>query len=612
MDRFHSRGGTSARVEPQPRRALARGLFDDILKRMVRGKRWSRGVSLGITLIALSALASIIFLAISAGTGYLHLSQAEQRREHAKNLAEAAIAEALDKMAASDFKFGSQATDRVEVSFSGLEDAEGIVSFVPGELPNGKSTYNFEGDASIPGERERSVPPRAAHLLARGRVGTTQAWVECVFHRPPFPDALISSGPVEASGLTLASVRTPESYQGGEPRNIDPEELLAGNLFSNASHGPDNGPSVNLGPHSRIMGSLGSVGAILVDPLSVVEGSVRPGASVRTLPEIDIPSRIAVMRKNSVTIGPVHSGPLVETWFSHAPNGLTVPGDLDLNGSSLSVNGQLRVEGRLKGAGIVLVNGPVAILNGGSNVVSTDEVAVAATGNVELRASGESNYFKGLVYSEGDVVARDITVVGALMTHGKNGAEGSMKLENVRFIHTPSSVTLALKAPNAISFENHYLALSVTLRMASNGEDYIADVRAYACDANNIHDDGLMDRPFVWKDQLRNVWPVGYIDKFEHKVWKNQNVGDLRNPPPPAPGSYLAEALGGEIGDWMDQFEIWRGPDQTNWKLETQKYLDTILRGMMVDNGTYDISLNLNNLFSDKVGQSRILLWRTL
>ncbi len=583
---------------------MARRLFSDILNRMVRGKRWSRGVSLGITLVALSALASIIFLAISAGTGYLHLSQAEQRREHAKNLAEAAIAKALDKMAEDDFKFGSQATDRVDVSIPDLQDAEGIVSFVSGELPNGTSTYNIDGESSIPGARGRSVPPRSVQLLARGRVGETERWVECVFFRPPFPDALVSSGPVEASGLTLASVRTPASYRGGPTTTIDPEELLAGNLFSNAERGLVAGePAVKLGPYSRIMGSLGSVGQVTVDPQSVVEGSVRPGSTIRELPEVDISSRIAVMAKNSVLIGPVHSGALAANWFSHAPNGLTVHGDLDLNGAGLTVNGPLRINGALKGTGAVFVNGPVQILAGGSNLASTDEVAVAATGNVELRASGQSNYFKGLVYTEGDLVARDITVVGALLTHGKNGAKGSMVLENVRFIHTPSSVTLTTKAPYAIGHDDHFLALSVTLRMHENGRDFIADVRAYATDTDKVRKESLHAHPKIWPNKL------GSFDTFETRVWQDQNVGDLLNPPP---GQLLGQSLGTEIGQWMENFENIRGGTDRDWRVETPRELDRILRSLLVSNGTYDISLNLNNLFSDKVGQSRILLWRTL
>ncbi|MCA9775242.1 MAG: hypothetical protein KC800_00940, partial [Candidatus Eremiobacteraeota bacterium] len=185
-------------------------------------RRKSKGVSLATILICLSVLVAALFLTVSASLSHLSLVSSVAQRQHAENLAEAALSQAMARGIQTDFEFGSRPTDRVQVTFPGLDDAEGIVTFSRGEFSDGFSSYNLNSDASMVGAGGTNIPPESIHMVARGRVGNTERWMECVFHRPPYPDGLVATGSVEAEGLQLSGVKESEKYVGGNPEEIDP------------------------------------------------------------------------------------------------------------------------------------------------------------------------------------------------------------------------------------------------------------------------------------------------------------------------------------------------------------------------------------------------------
>ena len=82
-----------------------------------------------------------LFLTVSASLSHLSLVGSLAQRQHAENLAEAALSQAMARGIQTDFEFGSRSTDRVQVSFAGLDDAEGIVTFNRGEFSEGFSSY---------------------------------------------------------------------------------------------------------------------------------------------------------------------------------------------------------------------------------------------------------------------------------------------------------------------------------------------------------------------------------------------------------------------------------------------------------------------------------------
>ena len=190
----------------------------------------------------------------------------------------------------------------------------------------GYSKFNLESDSGTVGARDRQVPGRTVHLVARGKVGEVESWMECYYYKPPFPDGLAATGRVTASSLYLAGVRRTQGYAGGDPSTINPAEAFPANLFSNFSQaGP---PVAVLSDNCRITGSAGAVGGVSVDASSIVEGEVLPGSDPRALPELDVVERIAAIETNAIlTASTGGTLTLDQQWFSRCNGNLTVGGN---------------------------------------------------------------------------------------------------------------------------------------------------------------------------------------------------------------------------------------------------------------------------------------------
>lgn len=549
-----------------------------------------RGIALGSVLLVLAVLVALLFIAASASLSHLQLVNAKSRREHARNLAESALSAALEKLIVSNYTFGKDPKDRVVVTVAGLSDAEGIVTFDSKEFPDAYSTFNLESDKPKVGAGGLNIPTEAVHFVARGRVGDVQQWVECVYHKPPYPDGIVGKGWVEANGLVLTGVKNGEDYKGGDPSQIPDEDKTLANIFSNASSGPK-GPAVLLGARCEINGSVGSTGSISIDPSNVVRGEVLPFTDKRPVPAIDIGSRISELLPNSVSVSSTGGTLTLDpSWFNHSPGSLNIGGNLDLNGTALCVQGNLTVGGAIKGTGVILCTGNVEVTGGGSNVVSADQVAIAAAGDVTLRGPDPAgNYFQGLVYSQGDIEASKITVVGAAVADGSAAGKGNILLENVRFVKTPTSVQINLTRMKGYGWTGRAGALSVTLTLAPDGVTYLADVRAAFSRDSDANNADKIDNPILWK---------GLGDTPAYKVWKGVNVGQ--------PGPNFGTALGAEIGQWAADYT-----GQSKWKKKFGGLLNPFLNDMLKPQpDPYKLSFSLNNLLAEDFGESRILLWR--
>jgi hypothetical protein len=560
---------------------------------MKRTPNSAGGAALGSVLLCLAVAVALLYVAVSGSLSHLMVVKNASQREHAKNLAESAISRAVEQLVESDYTWGANGTDRIEVTFEGLKDADGLVSFNKSELPKHYSTTNLQNDQTVVGAGGTAVPANSVHIVSRGRVGGVERWIECIYHKPPYPDGLVASGPIEASGLVLSGVRKGEDYQGGDPQSIPPEDRVLANLFSNAAHGPSPGlPSISLGPGCHINGTVGTAGQIKVEPMTVIKGELLPFSQARPLPSLSIADRISVLTPNSVDVASLGGDlQLNKSWFNHANGGLHVGGNLHLNGSALTVNGPLVVDGAVKGLGVILVDGSVDIRNGGSSIQSTDQVAIGATGDVTLQASGpEGNYFQGLVYTEGNLTARDITVVGTVVVHGKNGSKGSATLDNVRLVRTPASVNVRLQSMKGVDHGSRSGALSFTVTPAPDGETYLCSARLVMTKESDITA-ADNDRPIVWES---------YGDQMFYKEWQDFNLGK--------PGPDFGRALGIEIGNAVASFAE---GNSGKWK---QRYLDIVMTDLKAlleqKDQIHSVSLALNNLLAEDFGESRFLLWR--
>ena len=418
-----------------------------------RSRSGRRGVALSTVLLCMVVLTLILFTAVSASLSHLRFVHSAAAAEHARNLADAALSRALARLDETDFQFGnpdgSIADRRVVVTLPDLPDSSGVVTFNRSEsgFSDGYSTWNINSDNGVTGAGNHQVPARTVHLVARGKVGDVERWMECVYYRPPFPDGMVSTGPIDAKSVQLSAIRSAQGYAGGDPAAIAQENQLPANVFSNALVGQSGAPAVLLSGQSRISGSVGAKGSVSVVAPSLVQGEVLPGSEERSIPDLRLEEKFALVEESSGLVTSTGGDLVLEpNWFSRSEGTLTINGDLDLNGTALLVkNGDLIVRGGIKGRGVILSEGKVEIHDGRTNLDTSELVAIGCKGDFILRADApESNYFRGLIYSESAIDAKDITVVGGMVSNGKNGGTGSIKLDNVRFVHDPTSLDIVV------------------------------------------------------------------------------------------------------------------------------------------------------------------------
>ena len=575
--------------------------------------RGDRGFALGTVLACMVVLVLVLFTAVTATLSHLQAAERVEQIQHAQNLAEAALSETIARLAANDYK--ALPEGRVEITIDGLDDAEGIVTFDRSEFPSDFSTYRFldpNHETSAVGARSRTVPENSVHLVARGRVGEVEQWMECIYHHPPFPEGLIATGKVEASGLYLTGVSLGSAYEGGDGESIAPEDRVPANLFSNSG-----GLAVTLSANSYVNGSVGAPGEVVLQDGASVAGELLPGSSLRETPELDIPGKMDVLIRSAYPV-PVSSGDLTlpEGWFSHSPSALTVFGDLDLNGSVLCVEGDLKVTGAMVGTGFVLVDGDAEIGDGGSDVTGSEQVALASSGDIKLSAvTPDGNYFKGLLYSEGDVEASDITVVGALVANGKDGKQGAVTLDNVRFIYNPAGVELNFRGPQGFTYTKGLFAagdrpygFSLSLRNDPDSADkFIAGVDLFV--SNKVAKKKKDKETF--KANEPKTWPVdstnpGGLPAYTVSREWTFTEADLSE-------SFLDPLVRELLEGAVDASGAGTNADYTRaLRTELTKSLLPALQSLTdAQEDSLELTFNLNNLLREVTASTRILLWRT-
>lgn len=637
------------------------------MKALNSGNR--RGLTLGTVLLCMICLILLLLTAGTAAVSHLRFATAQETSEHAKNLAESAIAEAFTRLVQSDFSFGVDGLDssgqpaRVEVTVPDLPGATGVVTFDSSEsgFSQAYSSNNIRSDAAISGARGRTVPGRSVHLVARGRVGSTERWVECIYYRPPFPDGLACTGLADARSVYLAAVRHVSDYPGGDPRTIPPEDALPANIFSN-SQGRGGRPSTQVSGSSVVTGSVGAVGPVSVSGDSEVEGEILPHSESRAIPDIRLDEKFSIVEENNTPVSSTGGDLTLEpNFFMLASHGLEVGGDLDMNGSVLLVKGgDLTVHGGIKGTGIVLCSGDVEIRDGRSHLDTAEQVAVGCKGSFRLRAEApEGNYFNGLVYAEGDIEAKDITVVGAVVGNGKRGAEGDVLLDNVRFIYNPGSLQVVAFPPlvTAREWNNdaQFSMASATVRPRPDGSGWLVDAwaglqvtkRPKTKAEKAQYERGVNESD--WNLQkIKAISPGTFIEK----TWKDISVDNGPLPSsryeyyggPFTPAQQLAlqqshayEVAMREVANWLDANDNQSdtGPGKGSWfdrmsagfKLNkngpnpdyppedgTTHILEIVNSYRAADTNQMPskvVHFNLNNLLAEfNADNARVLLWR--
>lgn len=259
----------------------------------------------------------------------------------------------------------------------------------------------------------RTVPPYTADLFITGRCGTREKIVHVVLQR-----GLSTAGSVSAVGkVTLGGDVEIDGIKTlvPPPGQTDPEPAPGG-IISKFRSPSSAEPSIDWdGSGTFSLSSLSRLEAAPVHPggvpvssnvAALYPDSVIRSAAADTLPEMDIPALVASGMGSPPLpgIGSTRTG-YVYVSSDHSQSGdLTINGNLELvSGSALFVDGDLTVNGSVRGIGSVYVSGDVTV-QGGDAVVSTSEpqgAAILSGGKVTLQGLDAGGYLDTLGTSYG-------------------------------------------------------------------------------------------------------------------------------------------------------------------------------------------------------------------
>ena len=451
--------------------------------------RKSRGISIGTYLIAIATFSVLLSTLGWMATHHLHFATVMQQQQAARNLAETALNEALVRVLKSpnqSFGTGRQVADRIEVSNPRYPGSRGLVTFHPSSARDQQMPPSFNNLYSTVVHQDdafRKVPVNTLYLVALGTCGDSRKKVEMLYYIPPFPSALASEGPVRSTGaLLVAGVRDPANFPGNYDQ-VPPEDRAPSHVVSNYS-GPE---AIHLGTGANIQGNVGAVGGVRLDSDVIVSGQVRQGIEPQPLPQLNLDSIFttldAQVGKDTIPMETI-SGADPMSWNSQRNGNLHVTGDLHLDNGVLFVRGNLTVDGGITGEGAVFVDGETRI-NRGANLNAIDQVAVVSRKKILLEGQNKwSFFFKGLLYSEEEVVANNLTVLGAVI------ARGALELNEVNLLNAPVTISLieGLELRNHSDDDTVQILIRVTERDSETREplSYKVQIRGYSDDASTL------------------------------------------------------------------------------------------------------------------------------
>lgn len=401
------------------------------------------GSSVGVVLMALTITMGLLFFSLSAGIQHLSLSRQIDRRARARDAAESVLHLTMAQLCKQEsFGLAYAPGSVIRADPNTLAgDARGVLSFDKTVAASERikfSTNNLLRENSSPGDG-LVVPRRACHLIALGECGDQRMQIETVYVHPPFPTGCASKGPVNLDGVRLWG--HPPGEAPALP--LTPQPSVPAHVYTNQS-GPN---ALSLGVGCEIFGDAAAVGGISLAADARVRGEVMENAPPGDIPGFNIADMWSRMSAY-VGLVPYEPGQPVDS-YCVINGGLNVA-DLEINGGVLAVNGDINVSGRLFGRGFILATGDVTA-NGGAVFNADRRLAVLSGRNLTLNGQGKQYTFNGLLYAKGQLRAKNLTVLGAVVCDGTNG-DGSVRLEQMDIIQTPVAVSGGVAKPLLINF----------------------------------------------------------------------------------------------------------------------------------------------------------------
>jgi hypothetical protein len=392
----------------------------------------------------------------SAGTAFVHLSSSTemQNTQIARNLADAALSQAVSTILQQPTFGSNAATDKITVHQAGAPASQyAYVTFDPNDasgLP--WSTNNFLNDTATtattgytpPGQTTVSLAPGEVQLLATGVCGlnaagkpVVTATAECVLYFPSFPWAMASGGQITSNGGTLVAGIDDFTKLYNASGQINQSALLPASMISDMAGANSTMLHGSAAAPNMITGDLQSVGT-QNNTYTTVKGNDQSGAAPVPMPSItpsdyDPNGTVHPQASTQYAGGNTISG---ANWANAPSGGLNISGGLSMDGALLYVHGDLQISGGLTGQGAIVATGNVTI-NGGTALASTNLAAIIAGGNVSLTGDGTAQHgtLQGLVYAGGQIGATSITFLGPVISCGTG--TGSLTTQNANMIAVP-------------------------------------------------------------------------------------------------------------------------------------------------------------------------------
>jgi hypothetical protein len=390
--------------------------------------RYQRGSAIGTTLV-LATIALVVGL-IMAATSFSHLNLATHQTSSAKALqaADSVIAVITNRILVSNGEFGKPAVpgyeDWHEVVLD--ETTVGRLTFSPATADSLPYSTNRFAEGGGSGYGDRVVPSNFVHLIGIGSCNGVERRVEVLLQIPDLPFALGSSGPIHSSGnLMVGSLA-----DGADPQlSNNDDELLPAHVRSNST----DEDGVSLGDNTLVTGNVESSGGVVLDEGTSVLGLVQQMVDPSELPSPDLDA-LDPGTGEDVTQFSGSTSEFEMYGHNRSTGNLTVENDVTLYDALLYVEGDLHIQGAISGKGIIVAEGGV-IIDDGAELDANNQAVLLAGGDVELHGTGPySSAFQGLVYTEGDFSAEQISVVGALVGNSPEGEGSQLNIEDSRLV----------------------------------------------------------------------------------------------------------------------------------------------------------------------------------
>jgi hypothetical protein len=397
----------------------------------------------GLAFITTGMVASVVFFHCTV------MSQNEAE-VHARQAAESANAACLERLmyAANTTPTPSPPPTQTLQWAPGEFTALGRTTFNKGVAVAGfgvpTSVANFT-DAWMSGPYLK-VPPYSFDLIGVGRSGNAFVRSEELISWPPYPNAIVSAGPiVSTNGLIVAGVRDASAIKPDIsliPRSqVQPADM--------ASNSPLPFFAVQVAPNCQISGDVQACGGIRIPPTAVA-GATQAFAGPAVIPQLPVKAYNPPSSKVMGWLPSNDSDPKLEG-YNKAPMGYAVDGNLTLDSALLYVDGDLTISGAILGNGAIFVTGSTTIQSSqqASDLSTSSMVALASIGDVTLTGQVRTNnMFRGVVYTEGNFTASHITLMGSFVAQANaSGNPTQMTLNDVDVLHVPDYMATTLTVP---------------------------------------------------------------------------------------------------------------------------------------------------------------------